>query len=671
MTIVYQKTLAEFYEDQAAGIVADMLAGAGHESSSRGSAQYRAWENSLVFMESMLKGAKVSGDCGVLIEYRLPSTSRRVDFIVTGHDVKGDPNFVIIELKQWSWADVVREKPGIVVANVAGSRNEETNHPCYQAWSYKVFLENMLNTVEEHHLQAHACAYMHNYPYKGFEVDPLAADPNHELVRDTPLFGQYDRRELGDFVSQYVGRGDGEAIMELLADGKIVPGKGLVDAVSGMFDEVSPRSFTLIDEQKLAYETVMDAVRTTPVNDKHCVIIAGGPGTGKSVVAMSALVAILREFRNNEKRRNVRFVSPTSSFRIAMVEMLTSGCTNKKEKARRNALAKNLFCGSMGFFTPSPVDPKVNGFTENYYHCLLCDESHRLHSYQNMYRGTNQIEDIIQAACVSVFFVDDNQALRPNDIGSVASIEKAAQKYSAKISRVDLAAQFRCRGAEGFLNWLAVVLGLADADTAGNAQGWDKESFDFDVVDTPEEVIAFVNAKNKAADDEAPIAGQSIISGARLLAGYAWSWTKEENSHGEVADVDLGSVKLPWNNRASSYKWAVDPDTKERNEVGCVHTSQGLEFDWVGVFIGKDLRYDPEKKILYADLKKYFDTGGKNGLGKTPAERAKNLLPYVCRCYRVLLSRGVRGARVYCCDPNLAAYLKAELAKAQNLKVSE
>lgn len=139
MTIVYQKTLAEFYEDQTAGIVADMLAGAGHESSSRGSAQYRAWENSLVFMESMLKGAKVSGDCGVLIEYRLPSTSRRVDFIVTGHDVKGDPNFVIIELKQWSWADVVREKPGIVVANVAGSRNEETNHPCYQAWSYKVF----------------------------------------------------------------------------------------------------------------------------------------------------------------------------------------------------------------------------------------------------------------------------------------------------------------------------------------------------------------------------------------------------------------------------------------------------------------------------------------------------------------------------------------------------
>lgn len=236
---------------------------------------------------------------------------------------------------------------------------------------------------------------------------------------------------------------------------------------------------------------------------------------------------------------------------------------------------------------------------------------------------------------------------------------------------MDLAAQFRCRGAEGFLNWLAVVLGLADADTAGNAQGWDKESFDFDVVDTPEEVIAFVNAKNKVADDEAPIAGQSIISGARLLAGYAWPWTKEENSHGEVADVDLGSVKLPWNNRAASYKWAVDPDTKERNEVGCVHTSQGLEFDWVGVFIGKDLRYDPEKKILYADLKNYFDTGGKNGLGKTPAERAKNLLPYVCRCYRVLLSRGVRGARVYCCDPNLAAYLKAELAKAQNLKVSE
>lgn len=127
---------------------------------------------------------------------------------------------------------------------------------------------------------------------------------------------------------------------------------------------------------------------------------------------------------------------------------------------------------------------------------------------------------------------------------------------------------------------------------------------------------------------------------------------------------------MPWNNRKSSYEWAIDPATMLRNEVGCVHTSQGLEFDWVGVFIGKDLRYDPDKKMLFADIDNYYDKGGKNGLGKNKAERSKNLLKYVCRCYRVLLSRGVRGARIYCCDKNLAEYLKAELAKTRNLSAN-
>ena len=168
----------------------------------------------------------------------------------------------------------------------------------------------------------------------------------------------------------------------------------------------------------------------------------------------------------------------------------------------------------------------------------------------------------------------------------------------------------------------------------------------------------------RAAGEHQVVQGRSVFAGARLLAGYAWPWTRENNLHAEVKDVDLGTVKLAWNNRAASYKWATDPGTMD--EVGCVHTSQGLEFDWVGVFIGNDLRYDPEKKRLYADIDSYFDKGGKNGLGKTKQERSRNLLKYVCRCYRVLLSRGVHGARVYCCDKVLSEYLKARLAAVRS-----
>ena len=658
MAIVYTDTLGNFHKNLSH--IPDLLAGREHVDSFRKTAQYRAWTNSLLYLSRELLLSNVKNDCGVLIEFKLPATSRRVDFIITGHDAHGDPGFVIIELKQWSDAEAIADMPGVVRANVAGVHREETNHPSYQAWSYRMFLDNMLDTVQANHLHSVACACMHNYDYLGLKKDKLAIDPNEKLVQETPIFGKHDGQALGQFINGTVGAGDGEKIMQLLADGKVVPSRGLADAICQMFDDVKSQAFTLIDEQKTAYETIMRAVRSAKRQEKRCVIISGGPGTGKSVVAVSALVNILREFIHDETKRNVRFVAPTSSFRTAVTTVLSKGGKTREQRRENKRLASNLFCGSGGFFVPDPNDKKINAIENNSFHCLICDEAHRLHNKQNMYFGQNQIEDIIQAARVSVFFVDDNQSLRPFDIGSVQSIRSAAEKYSAQIEQIDLSAQFRCHGADGFLNWLAVVFGLSDEQTNAHAMGWDRNEYDFDVVDTPEEVLDFVKEKNQLAALH-PIPGRTIIPGARLLAGYAWPWTQENNPNGEVKDVDLGSVKLPWNNRRASFKWAIDDSEQVKFEVGCVHTSQGLEFDWVGVFIGNDLHYDPEKKVLYADIDHYFDKGGKNGLGKGKAERQKNLLKYVCRCYRVLLSRGVRGARVYCCDANLRDFLRQKL----------
>lgn len=661
MPLVFTGNLGKFHRELSH--IPDLLAGEEHIETFRKSSQYRAWTNSLMYISRELLLSHIKEDCGVLIEYKLPATSRRVDFIVTGHNSEGKPGFVIIELKQWSDAQAIKDKPGIVIANVSGNYRGETNHPSYQAWSYRMFLDNMLDSVQKHHLHSEACACMHNYPYQGLHQDDLAVEPNEKLVEETPIFGKHDGQALGKFVRDTVGGGNGEKIMELLASGKVVPSKGLVDVISQMFDDVQSQAFTLIDEQKLAYETVMSAVRNTK-KGKRCVIISGGPGTGKSVVAVSALVNILREFLHDDVRRNVRFVAPTSSFRTSMTTVLGSAGKTRQERAENKRLAGYLFCGSMNFFTLDEKNPetKTNIFPNNHFHCLICDEAHRLHSYQNMYRGKNQIEDIIQAARVSVFFVDDNQSLRPSDIGSVDSIRVAAEKYSAEVEQVDLSAQFICRGAEGFINWLAVVLGLVDEKTNAHASGWNQNEYDFDIVDTPQEVLQFVREKNREAALQ-PIPGRTIIPGARLLAGYAWPWTINDNKHGEVKDVDLGSIKLAWNNRSASYKWAIDDSDQVKEEVGCVHTSQGLEFDWVGVFIGNDLQYDPDKHELKASIDNYFDTGGKKGLGKTKEERERNLLKYVCRCYRVLLSRGVRGARVYCCDPALQDYLRDRLRK--------
>ena len=329
-------------------------------------------------------------------------------------------------------------------------------------------------------------------------------------------------------------------------------------------------------------------------------------------------------------------------------------------KTKKEASA--LFCGSRSFYDEVKAR-KAKGQSPRDYRALIVDEAHRLHSQQNMYRGTNQIEDIVEASDAAVFFIDDSQALRPNDIGSISSVKAAAKKFNASFVRVRLTAQFRCAGTEGFLNWVGDVLGIGGAPSA-NADGWDEKAFDFDVLDSARAVLNWVEEKNRSAADNPRIDGRAMISGARLLAGYAWPWTKENNENGEVKDVRIDGLELAWNNRSASYRWAVDPET--RHEVGCVHTSQGLEFSYVGIFIGGDLRYDEGTKTLRAVYDRYFDEGGKKNLkGKTKAEREKDLLKYVCRCYRVLLSRGIFGARVYCEDAALGRYLKARLEEVR------
>lgn len=661
MPVVYINQLKDFHRD--APSIAFYLAGYPDPyeapESLQSSSEFRAWTFSLTEMSRVLIYNKVPDDCGVLIEYRLPLTSKRVDMILTGHDENGKGNFVVIELKQWSEVKPIKDQVGVVLANVARNLIRPTNHPSYQALSYSDYLSSMNPDVKKNHWNSYACAYMHNYMYKGIKEDPMAAPPNHELVVKAPIFGRFNARDFGNFLNTHIGCGKGKAILETLADGRIVPSKPLIDTVADLFSRSSPQYFTLLDEQHLAFQLILSEFeKAFKGKGKRTVIVEGGPGTGKSVVALSVLVKLLKKYSDSETKRNIRFVSPTTSFRTAMVEMLCSGKSNDRlEWVRTKAMVKNLFLGSSVFFDDGSLKPPM----KNRYSALLCDEAHRLRSQQNRYRGKNQIEDIINASRLSVFFVDDNQALRPNDIGSKESIEAAAKKYSSAVSTIYLTAQFRCAGAQGFLNWLADVLHLSQSPTANN-DGWDEEMYDFDIVDTPEEVVEFVRQKN-ASKKKFSMEGHSVINGARLLAGYAWPWTKEPDENGYLMnDITFPSgLSLPWNASYQSYNWATDPTRVD--EVGCVHTSQGLEFEYVGVFIGPDLKFDPDKKELFADYDNYYDTGGKMNLGDTKAERTRNLLKYVCRCYRVLLSRGIRGARVYCCDKNLSKYLKSELKK--------
>lgn len=577
-----------------------------------------AWTNSLRFMETIIQDAHIAKDCGVLIEYNIPSTSKRVDFIVTGKDEDGRDNFVILELKQWDEAKIT-DKEEIVTSFVAG-KEREVPHPSYQAWSYQEMISNTNAAVHEEQLICHSCAYLHNY--KEQNPEPLKA-PQYRAINCSPVFFKDDYKKLEDFLHQYVGKGNGMSILYRIENGQIKPSKKLIEHVEGLFK--GNKEFILIDEQKVAYSTI---IKLAELRDtKRTIIVKGGPGTGKSVVSMNAFGELLK------KELNVKFVAPNASFRTVLMEMLARNKDNKRNRINF------LFAGSSQFYYS-----KLNDFD-----VLIVDEAHRLKkkgAYQ--YKGENQIEDIIKASKVNVFFIDDSQRIRPDDVGSISEIKRIANQYNSEVYEIELEAQFRCSGAEGFINWLDTVLQIKDT---GNFNGWDKEAFDFKVANDPNELFQMITKKNEKGYK------------ARLLAGFAWKWSseKEGNKNGEIEDVEIPehNFKMPWNGRSISYTWALDDEGV--NQIGCVHTSQGLEFDYIGVIIGNDLKFNPEAMSVYASYEDYKDIVGKKGLKNNQEELTK----LISNIYKILMSRGMKGCYIYCRDPELQNHFRERLTMSE------
>lgn len=580
----------------------------------------RSWNNSLRFMETALRKADVPGDCGVLVEYNIPSTSKRIDFIVTGHNEKDEANFVIVELKQWESAHATNKEE--LVATYVGGAVRDVPHPSYQAYSYKKYITDMNEAVYTRNIQSYSCSYLHNYEKR--EPEPLLSVQYSEIIEDTPIFFSRDVNRLQAFIRKYVGKGKGKEILYQIENGKIRPSKKFVEYITSMFQ--GNQVYTLLDEQQVAYANIIE--HALNAEGKKTIIVNGGPGTGKSVVAMNAFVRLLNE------DMNIQFIAPNASFKEALISSLSG--SRKYTKKRLNA----IFSGSGKYY--NALDDEFD--------MLIVDEAHRLKGKGTyMYKGESQVEDMIRSSKCNVFFIDDFQRIRPNDEGTVEKIIEVADKYGSEVVKVDLVAQFRCAGAEGFLNWVEHTLGISDT---ANFDGWDKETFDFKIVDTPNDLKSIIDMKTEQGFK------------ARLLAGYAWNWTseKEGNSNAEIHDIvmDEYNFSMPWNSRNNSYSWAVDPD--KAGQIGCIHTSQGLEFDYVGVIIGNDLKYDPVSMQVFASYDDYKDSAGKKGLKNKPME----LTSYIKNIYRVLLSRGMKGCYVFCQDKNLREYLQSRLLNVNN-----
>lgn len=606
--IVYMQNAIEFRNDCDNNIIADRIKESFYDKFRRNVSdnEYRSWQNSLKAMETVVRKSHISDDCGILVEYTLKPTSSRIDFIVSGKDDEGNKNLIIIELKQWQKAEIVEETEYQVLTELNGYL-QPTNHPSYQAWSYRTFFEDYNEVVDLNYVRIHSLAYLHNY--KETENEPLINIKYEQILEEAPIFFKEDVNKLEDFLYKYVGKGHGVEILYEINNSRIRPSKSLIDRVNSLYQ--GNQEFILIGKQRTAFDMAYKYAKNA--DKKTTVIIKGGPGTGKSVISMN----LLRDLINLQ--RNAVFVAPNAAFRSVMVEMLS--------KSQRKSRLYHLFTGSGKFYAESP----------NKFDVIIVDEAHRLKNGSAwQYFGENQIQDIINASKVSIFFIDDNQIIRPEDIGSVLEIKRVAKSMNSEVKEFELTAQFRCSGAEGYVNWIDNVLEIGEN---GNFDGFDRKEFDFRIIDTPNEVFSLVKQKNE----------QGLK--ARLLAGYAWPWTSEKkgNPNAEIDDVIIKehNFSMPWNSRKLRTLWAILDEGL--NQVGCIHTAQGLEFDYVGVLIGNDLIYDEKERKFVVKLQNYYDTKGKEGLNNNNEELTK----LVKNIYKTLLSRGMRGCYVYIQDEGL------------------
>jgi uncharacterized protein len=574
--------------------------------------EMRAFKNSLEHIDRVLQDRDIPNDCSVSVEFHIPQTSKRVDFIIAGSDGKKD-NVIIIELKQWSNA-LLTSKDGIVETQFQG-RYIPTSHPSYQAWSYTALLESFNATIEEESIQLHPCAYLHNY-----ERDDVITNEFYSYyLEKAPIFLKPDAAKLRAFIKQFIKFGDSSNILLRIDNGKIRPSKMLADSLKSLMK--GNREFIMIDDQKSVYETAMHLHKHSHEKNKNVLIVEGGPGTGKSVVAINLLIDI------NKSGFFAQYVTKTKAPREVYFDKL--------QGVKKMAELKNFFVGS-GKYIHTP---------KNSIQALIVDEAHRLTQKTSfLKRGENQIKEIINAATFSVFFIDEDQRVHIDDYGETKLIEQFAIAAGATVHKMSLSSQFRCNGSNGYLAWLDDVLNIRN--TANTTFSVDFE-YEFKVVGSPTELRDIIFEKNK------------INNKARLVAGYCWDWNSKKNPASFDIILPDHHFKMRWNLMSYGSTWLIDPDSV--TEIGCIHTCQGLDLDYVGVIIGEDLIVRHGQVIPCPKKRSKMDKSifGYNKLMKQSPEETTILTNNIIKnTYRTLMTRGMKGCYIYCVDKETEEYFR-------------
>lgn len=621
--LVYEGTKHQFQIDMdldiIPGLLDDLLS---ERMNQRVSKQEKlSWRNSMQYMYKVLNDQDIPDNCGVAIEFNIPRTTKRVDFILSGYNREHKGSAIIIELKQWTHVKPVFGCSDLVETEL-GRACRKVAHPSYQAWSYVNYMNQYIENVEKKGIQLYPCAYLHNYDLT-LEQDII--NPIYrECVEKSPVFTQGKILELREFIKQHLHIGDDKQVLYDIENGRIVPSKSLQDCVASMM--AGNEEYTLLDEQKVVYEDILKLARQCVKDRKKRVLIAkGGCGTGKSVIAVHVLAKLIQE--NMMCQYVTKNAAPRNVYRKKMAGKMDQ------------TTIQSLFTTSDEFYKLAEPD------------CLdvaLVDEAHRLRQLSGLYGnlGENQIKEIMQSSLLSVYFIDPFQRVTYKDFGSIAEIKQQAELLQADVMEYDLVSQFRCNGSDGYIAWLRNVLEME----ANANDSFQDIAFDFQVFDDPQSLMDTIRRKNEEN-------GKS-----RMVAGYCWDWKKADKKNPDVHEIKIDGFEMSWNLDITTPYVLSESSI---DQAGCIHTVQGLEFDYVGVIIGNDVRY--ENGILTDHTKRAKTDKSLNGmkkdLGKDPEAMKKTAREIILNTYYTLMTRGMKGCYVYCCDHQLQAHLKEMLQK--------
>jgi len=567
--------------------------------------EVRSWQNSLRAMSGALQAGGFT-DNGIVLEWQLPLSSRRLDCMVTGQGHDTAPNAVIVELKQWEEA-----QPSPVddcVLTWVGGRLRDVLHPSRQVGNYQRYLLDVHTVFSSAAIGLQACSYLHNLR---FDVNgELFSDRHRDLLVANPVFTGDQTDGLIDYLDAVVGSGKGGDVLDEVLAGRYKPHKRLLDHTARVIR--NEPSYVLLDEQQVVFNTVLARIRARTLGSSSTTfLIKGGPGTGKSVLAVNLLAALSAQGH------------------------ITHHATGSKaftENLRKTV--GNRAAAQFGYFNG------YAGAEAAHLDVLILDEAHRIRATSvNRFtpaaqRSTRrQIDELLAAAKTTVFFIDDMQVVRPGEVGSAELIRSATEERGGNVVELELEAQFRCNGSDRYIQWVETSLELRRTPQVL----WDpSDPFDFDIVDSPHELEALIRAK----------ANQGHT--ARLSAGFCWPWSKPRPDGTLVDDVVIEDWRMPWNAKPDAGRlaagvpksnfWASDPNGV--GQVGCVYTAQGFEYDWAGVIWGRDLVYRPREGWM-----------GQPQYSKDPVVRREHdggaFTRLVKQTYRVLLTRGLSGCAVY------------------------